>query len=139
VEDHEAATLRHDQLVIPVVSVHRGVAAFPDDQLVHRGLPRAVLPADELPHLHVAAAFLQETVGCDRPDGGRVHAGRRDNSLRPLTFLRKRTTSRIRAAWGLPKGRFVLDGILDADLCEGLAALAAGDADPAMDGLVPIA
>src|SRR5438552_18462022 len=48
VEDREAATVRHDQLVIPVVSVQRRVAALPDRRRVHRGLRRAVLPPDAL-------------------------------------------------------------------------------------------
>ena len=58
VEDQEPAALRHDELMVPLVAMRRGISALPDDQLMQRGLSRSVLAADELLHLHVATAFL---------------------------------------------------------------------------------
>jgi len=73
------------------VVVRGGVSALRDDQLVHGGLPGTVLMPDELFHLHVVTAFLQESDCGDRPDVGRIHAGQRGNSRGPLTFLRSRS------------------------------------------------
>src|SRR6266568_1755909 len=90
-DDRDAAAFRDDKLVVPFVAVHRGVAALAQDQLVHRGLARAVLAADQLPHLHVVAAVFQETHGPDRPNGRRVH-GARTESARPNKRLRRAPT-----------------------------------------------
>src|SRR5205809_5419195 len=90
-DDGYAAPFRADELVIPFVTVRGRVAAFRDDQLVHCGLPGPVLVPDELFHLHVVTAFLQESDRGDRPDVGRIHAGQRGNSRGPLTFLRGRS------------------------------------------------
>src|SRR6266705_2310900 len=78
-DDGYAAPVRDDELVVPFVAVRGRVAAFRDDQLVHRGLPGSVLVPDELFHLDVVTAFLQESDCGDRPDGGRIHVGRQGN------------------------------------------------------------
>src|SRR5437879_118044 len=43
VEDQEPAALRHDELMVPLVAMRRGIPALPDDQLMQRGLSRSVL------------------------------------------------------------------------------------------------
>src|SRR5881409_1082796 len=88
VQDCDAAALRHDELMVPFVAVHRRESAFRDDELVHRGLPGPVLMPDELFHLHVVTAFLQESDRGDRPDGGRVHVGPRGIFPASLRFAR---------------------------------------------------
>src|SRR3989449_10552364 len=61
VQDCDAAALRHDELMVPFVAVHRRESAFRDDDLGHRGLPGPVLMAAELVHLRVVASLLQES------------------------------------------------------------------------------
>src|SRR5256885_16232313 len=63
--------------MVPFVAVHRRESAFRDDELVHRGLSGSVLVTDQLFHLHVVTAVLQETDCGDRPDRGRIHVGLR--------------------------------------------------------------
>src|SRR2546428_2660072 len=130
VKDCDAATLGYDELMVPFVAVHRRESAFRDDELVHRGLPGSVLVTDQLFHLHVVTAFLQETDRRDRPDGGRIHAG-----------LRGYPSGSLRVCAGRQKdaSRIVHDGILDADRIERLFPLAARNARAAMDRVVPVA
>src|SRR3989442_1485869 len=77
VQDCDAATLGHDELMVPFVAVHRRESAFRDHELVHRGLSGSVLVTDQLFHLHVVTAVLQETDCGDQPDRGRIHVGLR--------------------------------------------------------------
>src|SRR5438128_10615824 len=73
VQDCDAATLGYDELMVTYVAVHRRESAFRDDELVHRGLSGSVLVTDQLFHLHVVTAVLQETDCGARPDPGRTH------------------------------------------------------------------
>src|SRR2546422_2277499 len=129
-QDCDAATLGYDELMVPFVAVHRRESAFRDDELVHRGLPGSVLVTDQLLHLHVVTAFLQQTDRRDRPDGGRMHVG-----------LRGYPSASLRVCAGRQKdaSRIVHDGILDADRLERLFPLAARNARAAMDRVVPVA
>src|SRR5467141_1833218 len=63
VQDYDSAALGYDQLVVPFVTVHRGVS-------------RPVFATDERFHLHVVAAFFQKANRGDRPNMGRVQAAR---------------------------------------------------------------
>src|SRR5437870_6017204 len=74
VQDHDPEPFGHDQLMVPFVTMHGGIPALSDDELVHRGLSGPVLAADERFHLRVVAAFLQKTNRGDRPNVGRVQA-----------------------------------------------------------------
>jgi hypothetical protein len=73
VDDGFAAAARHNELVIPGVGVHRGVAALAYDELVHRGLASPVLMSDELSHPDIVAPFLQEADGTGPFRSRRVH------------------------------------------------------------------
>src|SRR5438093_6392981 len=86
-DEGDAPPLPDDELMVPFVVVRRGIPAFRDDQLVHGGLPGPVLVPDELFHLHVLTAFLQESDRGDRPDMRRIHAGQQRTSRGPFTFL----------------------------------------------------
>src|SRR2546430_7000255 len=105
VHDHDPAPFGHDELMVPLVAVHRGVAALSDDQLMHRGLPGAVLATDELFHPHVVTAFLQKANRGDRPDMGRVHAERPGKPAALLRFCAVRVASRIRPGLRRPPWR----------------------------------
>src|SRR5438046_9074484 len=75
VQDHDPVALGHDQLVIPFVTMHGGIPALSNDELVHRGLSRSVFAADERFHLLVVAAFRQKA-----NRGYRAQVGRQEET-----------------------------------------------------------
>src|SRR5437870_5293945 len=125
VQDDDPEPFGHDQLVVPFVTMHRGVPALSDDQLVHRGLSGPVFATDERFHLHVWLPSSKKRIaGTDRTWLEYKRPGKPAALLR---FCASRASCLVR------------DRVLDAYLGERVPAFAAGDAGTAVDVAVPVA